>query len=308
MPGRVHQNDAPALSLASSLAAGATTIPVNQSITGVETPISYTINSGGANQEIVTLVDKNTSTTPSQFENCVRGCDGTADQSHSSGEVLTHEATARDFVDSDVVYSNAFSPSSRLIAYDDFRRSDRGLSGDTLPSDQTWETRQENQAEIIDEQATLGGTGDSMLLWPNSSALNYHRVFLRTNDGPGTGVVLAFKDTSNYVYVTVFNDGGSSDIKLIKVVSGSATVIKSGSIGGSRWARQSYVPLEVSVGRPSFPNIMVHCFGATVGHDPFNTDIQSLIETGSTHVGLIDAGDGGSSLFENYTVFDTGTY
>jgi hypothetical protein len=71
---------------------------VNQSITGVETPISYTINSGGANEEIVTLVDKNTSTSPSQFENCVRGCDGTADQSHSSGEVLTHEITARDFV------------------------------------------------------------------------------------------------------------------------------------------------------------------------------------------------------------------
>lgn len=68
MPGRVHQNDAPALSLASSLAAGATTIPVNQSITGVETPISYTINSGGANQEIVTLVDKNTSTTGTSAE------------------------------------------------------------------------------------------------------------------------------------------------------------------------------------------------------------------------------------------------
>lgn len=117
MPGRIHQNGAPALSLASDVSSNSKTFPVNQSIENVETPISYTISSGTSNEEIVTLVDKNTSA--SQFEGVVRGCDGTSAKPHASGEVLTHEATARDFVDKNVVHSQLYAE-NRIVAAADF--------------------------------------------------------------------------------------------------------------------------------------------------------------------------------------------
>jgi len=91
MPRRNYQNDAPALTLDSSITNSATTIPVTEDISSVEVPLAYTIDPGGANEEYVVLVDKNTGTTPNQFENCVRGFDNSAAVSHSGGEALQHE-------------------------------------------------------------------------------------------------------------------------------------------------------------------------------------------------------------------------
>jgi hypothetical protein len=232
MPGRVHQNDAPALSLASSLAAGATTIPVNQSITGVETPISYTINSGGANQEIVTLVDKNTSTTPSQFENCVRGCDGTADQSHSSGEVLTHEATARDFVDKRAVHSQLRKPSGRLVAFDDFSGPDgQALDGRQAPTGQVWSTKQ-GAWQIQDNslQPNSGGT-DIAILDPNLTDIRIDVLFGKRNRFATGGIVSYFTDTNNYVYAGHFR--GTQSEKIWEVVGGSTSILD--GVGNNNW-------------------------------------------------------------------------
>jgi hypothetical protein len=96
MPRRNYQNNAPALTLDSSITNSATTISVTEDISSVEVPLAYTIDPGGANEEYVVLVDKNTTTTPHQFENCIRGFDGSTAVSHSSGEALEHQVLGAD--------------------------------------------------------------------------------------------------------------------------------------------------------------------------------------------------------------------
>jgi len=229
MPGRVHQNDAPALSLASSLAAGATTIPVNQSITGVETPISYTINSGGANQEIVTLVDKNTSTTPSQFENCVRGCDGTADQSHSSGEVLMHEATARDFVDSDFAYSEMGSP-GRLEVAESFRGKSGNIAGQRAPTGQVWETRNVASADVTNEKLTIetDSNNEAMALLPVSNTNLFVEATIGHNkaaSNPKSHIVF-YQDANNWLAVGQGRGNSRINSFYTKKVAGSVSQSK----------------------------------------------------------------------------------
>jgi hypothetical protein len=206
---------------------------VNQSITGVETPISYTINSGGANQEIVTLVDKNTSTTPSQFENCVRGCDGTADQSHSSGEVLTHEATARDLVDKSVMHSQLRKPSGRLVAFDDFSGPDgQALDGRQAPTGQVWSTKQ-GAWQIQDNslQPNSGGDSSIAILDPNLTDIRVDVLFGKRNRFAEGGIVSYFTDTNNYVYAGHFD--GTQPEKIWEVVGGSTSILA--DAGVSNW-------------------------------------------------------------------------
>jgi hypothetical protein len=228
MPGRVHQNDAPALSLASSLAAGDTAIPVNQSITGVETPISYTINSGGANEEIVTLTSKNTSTSPSQFEDVVRGCDGTADQSHSSGEVLEHEATERDLVDQGLLYSQIHKPHSGVYMFDDFRGPQGYIDGRVAPTGQTYTTRTGSSKFKIDGNGLLTPDGyGEIITFPGDATSNYTRIelTLSTSGNFNFGVVIAYTDTNNYVAVKA-----NSTPELIQVSGGSQSTLASSNI------------------------------------------------------------------------------
>jgi len=233
MPGRVHQNDAPSLSLASSLAAGATNIPVNQSITGVETPISYVINSGGANEEIVTLTSKNTSTSPSQFEDVVRGCDGTADQSHSSGEVLTHEATARDLVDKRNLHSQIQPPSSRLIAFADFDVPDQtGVDGFQIASGQTL-TVQQGGADIVNGslQPTASRTIITITLPSAFSSFVLKCRQAATTQSIHTGLIYQFQAVNTLWYNNIgkVDLGGNFEGRLEFLEEVSGTVAKNGS-------------------------------------------------------------------------------
>jgi hypothetical protein len=216
------------LTLDSPISVGDTIIPVQESITGVETPISYTINSGGANEEIVTLVDKNTSTTPSQFENCVRGCDGTADQSHSSGEVLTHEATARDLVDQELLYSQVYKPHSGIYMFDDFRGPQGYIDGRVAPTGQTYTTRTGSSKFKIDGNGILKPDGYSeVITFPGDDTANYTRIelTLSTSGSFNFGVVIAYTDTNNYVAVRA-----NSTPELIQVSGGTESVLASSNI------------------------------------------------------------------------------
>jgi hypothetical protein len=214
MPGRLHQNDAPSLTLSSGINAGDTTIPVSESISGVETPISYTINSGGANEEIVTLTTKNTSTSPSQFEDVVRGCDGTADQSHSSGEVLTHEATARDLVDRRPLYAQTeIPPDENLVLYEDFRdisslppymtvRKDDGGSGSVGVAGNTL-------------KLTAGSGGNNSTFVTIDKQFRHPYRFIANVEGSnsssgGYGMLFDYEDSSNFFIakITKNNDTG----------------------------------------------------------------------------------------------------
>lgn len=228
MPGRVHQNDAPALSLASSIAAGDSVIPVNQSISGVETPISYVINSGGANEEIVTLTSKNTSTSPSQFEDVVRGCDGTADQAHSSGEVLTHEATARDFVDRSAVHASMFAP-SQLDVFADFREDAANADGYVTASGHTMTVEQGGWSITNGVLKNDGSGAPDIITIPFSPSSNFWTVvsdFVAANDkGYSGGVIIQWLDSSNYQYFT-WKDGSvgsnaKNGMSINRVSSGS---------------------------------------------------------------------------------------
>jgi len=226
MPGRIHQNDAPALSLASSIAAGDTTIPVNESISSVETPISYVINSGGANEEIVTLTTKNTGTSPSQFEDVVRGCDGTADQSHSSGEVLTHEATARDLVDSDFAYSEMGSP-GRLEVAESFRGKSGAIAGQRAPTGQVWETRNVASADVTNEKLTIetDSNNEAMALLPVSNTNLFVEAtigHLAEASNPKCHVVF-YKDADNWIAVGQGGANSRLNMFLTKKVNGSVS-------------------------------------------------------------------------------------
>jgi len=224
MPGRIHQNDAPSLTLDSPISVGDTIIPVQESITGVETPISYVINSGGANEEIVTLTSKNTSTSPSQFEDVVRGCDGTADQSHSSGEVLTHEATARDLVDKNLVNSFGFKPSKRLKVYEDFDVPDQtGVGGFELQTGQSL-TVQQGGADIVD--GSLRPTADDTVITfslPTGSDSVYLEALVKvsSNDQAPTGIIWSYNDLNNYHATRTKGDGSDALLEMITKDAGS---------------------------------------------------------------------------------------
>jgi hypothetical protein len=277
MPGRVHQNDAPALSLASSIAAGDTVIPVNQSITGVETPISYVINSGGANEEIVTLVDKNTSTSPSQFENCVRGCDGTADQSHSSGEVLTHEATARDLVDKRAVQGQILSPSDRLVAYDDFARSNRGADGDRMPSGQNWTDPNANgNWQIKDQRLEVTNGGGEQILWPTTEFSLKYRAFWQSEQEPK--LIVAWQDSNNYLNFKAR--------QFRKVVGGTETAISTGDQTVDEKKFAYYYNVSVTQRSTDTWRVAAWWAGGGVLYEGSDSDVVSIFNN-ATHVGLM---------------------
>jgi hypothetical protein len=294
MPGRLHQNDAPSLTLSSGINAGDTTIPVSESISGVETPISYTINSGGANEEIVTLTTKNTSTSPSQFEDVVRGCDGTADQSHSSGEVLTHEATARDFVDKAVLQSQIQKPSSRLAAFDDFRRPDGSVG--SLKSDQSWSLNGGGSASISGNLLSVSsnGNGPQTITWPTSNGFLRQQSLMYAVGSSTVGLIWAYQDASNYVAVTSDNVA-NPNLKIIKVVSGSTTIVTTGNSFGptsERSLRGSFLNLTIETNRPGFESIRGFAIDESVNfHVENDSDVQSIFDNQSA-VGLYCEDDG----------------
>jgi hypothetical protein len=200
---------------------------VNQSITDVETPISYVINSGGANEEIVTLTSKNTSTSPSQFEDVVRGCDGTADQSHSSGEVLTHEATARDFVDAAILDSQ-IDP-RKVTHFASFSSDAASPDGYEIASGHQL-TVQQGAWEI--KNGVLKNTSTPALItFPQTQKVGTFVSKISPTRYAQGGSVLDYEDDQNFLWAD-FPKNTKLSVDLKEKYKGTITTIKIGSKSG----------------------------------------------------------------------------
>lgn len=229
MPGRIHQNDAPALSLASDVSSNSKTFPVNQSIENVKTPISYTISSGTSNEEIVTLVDKNTSASPSQFEGVVRGCDGTSAKPHASGEVLTHEATARDFVDADILDSE--TDPRTVTHYGHFPEDASSVDGYKIVSGHQL-TVQQGTWEI--KNGVLKNTSTPALItFPQTQKKGNFVSKISPSRYATGGPVLDYEDNQNFLWAD-FPKNTKLSVNLQEKYQGAISRIKKGNnTGGS---------------------------------------------------------------------------
>lgn len=298
MPGRIHQNDAPALSLASDVSSNSKTFPVNQSIENVETPISYTISSGTSNEEIVTLVDKNTSA--SQFEGVVRGCDGTSAKPHASGEVLTHEATARDFVDKRVVQSQIIKPSKRLVAFDDFDRSQRLLGGDDAPSGQTWQDPTGDHWKIESGRAFADSNIRRPAYLPYTPTQDQYFVdgLVYNAGNRGQGLIISYQDKDNFIVGYVRSNPG------LQIVSaGSSSTLKEAGYS-FRVPFSGTHELRVGINKKETQLYVESGFGGMRYDYSKSTDAQNIISN-SIGVGMSESKSTDSDpVFERFFVYE----
>jgi hypothetical protein len=238
-----------------------------------------------------------------------RGQEGTTASSFSEGDPVRVGVQGRDDAGPEqaVLQSQVIKPGPRLVAYDDFDRPDGSLSGDTLPSGQSWSTVDATTASISSRRAELGPNNNAArLLWGSgNSPFLYQKALIRTpeSDIASAGIIIAHETNTDYIEAVITDP---AILQLAKVVGGTRTVIDSQDIYTERAARAGIFELTTMTGRPLFPSLAAECHGATVVLDTFNDSEAETIFNNSTDTGLIGR-NVSPNYFEHYIAYDNKT-
>jgi hypothetical protein len=153
-----------------------------------------------------------------------RGREGTTAASWSESDPVRVGVQGRDDVGPErgVAESQLIKPSKRLIAYDDFRYPDGLLGGRTLPTGQTWNDpggdfwKTESDRAFADSNVAR----EAYIPYTPSEDTYYVQGVVNNAGSRQVGLVLAFQDTDNFLFVSV-----KSEASVFKVVGGTSSQI-----------------------------------------------------------------------------------